>query len=611
MLQDIRDKSQGIVVKVIIGVVIVTFALFGVEALVQSFTSSDTVAEVDGKEITRTQLLQTAETQRRQLISMMGGQIDPSMLEENVLQRRALDELIQRAVMFNHAQDLNLGVSDAQIDAFLVQVEQFQTNGQFDQSKYLNYIRSLAMTPLAFKERIKQDMLIQQSRNAIIGSEFVLPSQIDYVSRLQSQQRSYDFVRFSLADQMEQVDISDDTLKAYYEEHKQSFVSPEQVKLNYVLITASDLEQDISVSDDELKSAYEAYLANFQDEEREASHILIDTSSRSDDEAKALIKTIQDKLEQGASFAELAEQYSDDLGSKENGGDLGYVTPGSMVEPFDKTLFAMEEGDVDTVKTEFGYHLIQLNAIHATKAPALADVRDELEAEILPQKAKQKLLAEHETITDLAYASDDLDALAKEYGETVLTTDFFGRDGGNDDITTAPAVISAAYSPTVLEDGHNSDLIELSDDKVVVIKLNEHRAAAQQTFAEAKDAITDIVVQQEASQALEAKAEQQLTATDATNWKVVNQAERGQNEVASLAFGLAHPKEGQPTLAVKTASNGDKVALRLRQVSEPDVTLNDTERSAYESSLRQIYYRSTLQARQALLQGSAEVERNN
>mgnify|MGYP000179802136 CR=1 FL=1 len=140
MLQDIRDKSQGIIVKVIIGVVIVTFALFGVEALVQSFTSTDTVAEVDGKEISRMQLLQSAETQRRQLISMMGGQIDPAMLEENALQRRALDELIQRTVMMNQAEQLNLGVSDAQVDAYLLQAEQFQTDGQFDQNKYLNFI---------------------------------------------------------------------------------------------------------------------------------------------------------------------------------------------------------------------------------------------------------------------------------------------------------------------------------------------------------------------------------------------------------------------------------------------------------------------------------------
>ncbi|RUM53249.1 MAG: peptidylprolyl isomerase, partial [Marinomonas sp.] len=201
MLQDIRDKSQGIIVKVIIGVVIVTFALFGVEALVQSFTSTDTVAEVDGKEISRMQLLQSAETQRRQLISMMGGQIDPAMLEENALQRRALDELIQRTVMMNQAEQLNLGVSDAQVDAYLLQAEQFQTDGQFDQNKYLNFIRSLGFTPLAFKERIKQDVLIQQTRNALAGSEFVLPSQVKNIVALQNQKRSYDFIRYSLADQ--------------------------------------------------------------------------------------------------------------------------------------------------------------------------------------------------------------------------------------------------------------------------------------------------------------------------------------------------------------------------------------------------------------------------
>ena len=160
----------------------------------------------------------------------MGGQIDPAMLEENALQRRALDELIQRTVMMNQAEQLNLGVSDAQVDAYLLQAEQFQTDGQFDQNKYLNFIRSLGFTPLAFKERIKQDVLIQQTRNALAGSEFVLPSQVENIVALQNQKRSYDFIRYSLADQTEQVTVEDDALQAYYDEHQANFVTPEQVK---------------------------------------------------------------------------------------------------------------------------------------------------------------------------------------------------------------------------------------------------------------------------------------------------------------------------------------------------------------------------------------------
>lgn len=610
MLQDIRDKSQGMIVKVIIGVVIVTFALFGVEALVQSFTSTDTVAEVDGKEITRMQLLQASETQRRQLISMMGGQIDPAMLEENALQRRALDELIQRAVLMNQAESLSLGVSDAQVDAYLLQAEQFQTDGQFDQSKYLNFIRSLGFTPLAFKERIKQDVLIQQTRNALAGSEFVLPSQVDHIVALQNQKRNFDYIRYSLADKTEQVNVTDEELRAYYEDNQASFVSPEQVKLDYVVVSVANIQDQVDVTEAELNDAYQARVASFQGEERAASHILVDTESRSDEEAQARIKEIQAKLSGGQSFADLAADYSDDLGSKDNGGDLGYVGRGIMVGDFEDTLFAIENvGQVEEVHTEFGYHLIQLNDISETEAPSLDEMRNELMDELVAQKAKDQLLGEHENITDLAYASDDLSAIAKAYGVAVLTTDYFGRNGGSDDISSAPAVISAAYSPTVLEDGHNSDLIELSDEEVVVVHVNDHKAAAQQTFEEAKEAIASIVVQQKAIDELQVTAEQALASGEG-DWTSEEAAERGQDEVATLAFGLAHPTEGALTTGVETASNGDLVAIRLTAVIEGDGSVEDSQKEIYQNYLSQTLSTMTLRAQQTTLQNAAEIERN-
>ncbi|RDL43160.1 peptidylprolyl isomerase [Marinomonas piezotolerans] len=609
MLQDIRDKSQGIVVKVIIGVVIVTFALFGVEALVQSFTSTDTVAEVDGKEITRTQLMQTAETQRRQLISMMGGQIDPAMLEESALQRRALEELIQRAVMTNQAQALNLGVSDAQVDAYLLQAEQFQTAGQFDQNKYLNFIRSLGFTPLAFKERIKQDVLLQQARNAVVGTEFVLPSQVNTIVTLQNQKRSFEYIRYSLADRTESVSVTDSELQAYYDDHSNDFTTPEQVKLDYVLISSDDLKASVQVSEAELQEAYQATVAGFEGEEREASHILIDTSSRSDADAEKLLAEIQQKLADGESFAKLAEQYSDDLGSKDNGGDLGYVTRGIMVEPFEDKLFSMNEGDVGEVKTEFGYHLIKLNKVHETQAPTFEELRDELTAEVKAQKAKDKLLDEHENITDLAYASDRLDALANEYGVSILTTDYFGRDGGLDDVSGAPAVIAAAYSPTVLQDNQNSDLIELSDDEVVVVHLNDHKDEAKQSFEEAREAITSIVVQQKALEQLNKEASQAI-ATGEGNWVSVELAERGQDDVAGVAFTLPHPQGTDAVTSVEDAPNGDVLALRLTQVIEGDSEVSESQKDIYYNYLSQTLSNMTLTAQQATVRNNAEIERN-
>lgn len=608
MLQDIRDKSQGIVVKIIVGFIVVTFALFGVDALVNSFTSSDTVAEVDGVEITRTQVLQGAETQRRQLISLMGGQINPALLEDNLLQRRALDELIQRAVLANQAKELGLGVSDAQVDAYLLQAEQFQTDGQFDQNKYLNFIRSLSFTPLAFKERIKQDVLIQQPRNAIAGSEFVLPYQVSNVSELQSQERSYDYVSFSLADESENTSVSDDELKAYYEANKESFKTPEQVKLDYVVISSSDFYNDVNVTDAELQDAYTASVSALGQEERSASHIQVDTSDRSDEDAQKIIEVIQAKLDAGESFSDLAAEYSDDIGSKNDGGNLGYLVKGTIDEDFDDTLFSMKVGDVKSVKSQFGYHLIKLNEVVKSDAPSFASKEAELRQQLLEVKARDALLTAHEDITDLAYASDTLNAIAKEYSVDVLQSAYFGRDGGSDDITSNAVVIAAAFDVSVLEDNQNSNLIELSDDQVAVVHLNDHKPESFQTYDETKEQVTSIVVQNKALESLKAKAEAAKD-TQSTVWSSVESAKRGQDELTSLAFSLAHPQEGTPVVEVKGLSNGDLALIRLNKVSTSTEEVPEDQQLAYEQYLNQIQATLSTEGQQNFLTGKANIER--
>ncbi|MGO2353868.1 MAG: SurA N-terminal domain-containing protein [Marinomonas foliarum] len=608
MLQDIRDKSQGIVVKIIVGFIVVTFALFGVDALVQSFSSSDKVAEVDGVDISRTQMLQGAETQRRQLISMMGGQINPALLEDNLLQRRALDELVQRVVLANQAKELGLGVSDAQVNAYLLQAEQFQTNGQFDENKYLNFIRSLGFTPLAFKERIKQDVLIQQPRNAIAGSEFVLPYQVDGVSKLQSQTRSYDYVSFSLADESEVTSVTDEELKAYYDEHKDSFKTPEQVKLNYVVVSSSDFYNKVNVTDAELQDAYQASISSLPQEERSASHILIETSDRSDEEAQALIDEVQDKLKSGASFADLAAEYSDDIGSKNDGGNLGYVEQGTIDEAFDNVLFSMKKGDIEQAKTQFGYHLIKLDDVTAPDVPSFASKKAELEETLRKDKARDALLTAHEDITDLAYASDKLDAIAKEYDVDILQSAYFGREGGSDEITSNPSVIAAAFDVAVLEDGQNSNLIELSDDQVAVVHLNDFQPESFQSYDETKEQVASIVVQNKAVESLQAKAEK-TKESNSVSWTSVEAAKRGQDEITSLAFSLPHPEANTPVVGIESLSNGDLVLIRLNDVAVGDLTLSDDQKLAYERYLNQTQASLSTQAQQDLLKNNAKIER--
>lgn len=611
MLQDIRDKSQGIVVKIIVGFIVVTFALFGVDALVTGFTTSDTVAEVDGVEITRTELLQSAEIQRRQLISMMGGQIDPALLEDTLLQRRALEELIQRAVLTNNATEMNLAVSDAQVDQYLVQAEQFQTDGQFDQNKYLNFIRTLGYTPLAFKQRIKQDILLQQGRIALSSSDFVLENQVDQVLKLQNQQRSYDYVRFSLANEVEATQVTDAEIKQYFDENTESFQNPEQVKLDYVIISSVDFQDKVSVSAAELEQAYQAATSGAPQEERLASHILIETNAdRNDDQARALAEEIKAKIDSGTKFEVLAKEYSDDLGSKNNGGDLGYVSPGMMVPEFEDVLFSMVVDQVSAVvETEFGFHLIELREISNVDTPTLAELEPELKQEIIDRKAQDALLDAQEDITDLAYASDDLNTLASEYNVNIMHSDWFGRQGGAELISSNAQAIAAAFSPELLEDELNSGLIELNEEQVAIVRINEHKAQSDMSLDEAKQDVQSILLKEKATASLRLKANALMLAQDKSGWEHVELANRGRDDISEIVFKMARPQEDEATTKVEALSDGDLVAISLLQVQDGDTGQDEAQRDYIERYLNQSGVSQTIAAHQAALESAAVVER--
>ncbi|SBS30361.1 Peptidyl-prolyl cis-trans isomerase D [Marinomonas spartinae] len=607
MLQDIRDKSQGIVVKIIVGFIVVTFALFGVEALVKSFTSTDKVAKVDGTDITRAQMLQQADLQRRQLIAMSNGHVNPAMLQENVLQKNALNELIQGALIDNQIASLKLGVSDGQVNSYLLQNPQFQTDGKFDQTKYVNFIRTLGFTPLAFKNRVRESILSQQLERGVVNSDFVLPYQVDSIAQLQSQERSFDYVKFSLADQSEKTRVTDKELKAYYDEHKNEFKTPEQVKINYVELTAADFANKVKVTNEDLQEAYKAFVAGLPKEERKASHILID-NTHTEKQAKAILDKIKAQLAKGVSFADLAKEYSDDIGSKKKGGELGYITQGTMVKPFEDALFSMKKGQVKEVKTKFGWHLIKLEAIKDPKVPSLADKKAALEKQIVAKKAQEALFAAHENISDLAYASDQLKPLANEYGVKVQTSNYFSRDGGNNAITSNASVISAAFGDTVLKDGQNSDLIDLGGNKVVVIHLADHKPESVQSFEQAKKEVTSKLVQSKAEAAIMAQAKAAETAPS-TKWTSVKLAKRGQDEIASLAFTMAQP-EGKPVMDIKKLDDGDLVLIRLNKVQAGSDKASDRQEQAYGQYLRETESKMNLTSQNEWLKSKADIETN-
>ena len=390
MLQSIRDNSQGIVAKIIVGLIAITFALFGVESLVSLTASSNAPATVNGTEISQQELHQAVQLQRRQMLNQMGDNADPSLLDDNLISNMVIDSLIEQHILVQSAEEQGLVFSDNMIDQMILATKEFQQDGKFSRDQFEITLRNAGMTPLSFRNLIRKEKLAEQERIAYMLSAFTLTNELQAVASLDSQKRDIRYFTIDAAPVRNSITVSDQELDDYYQNNSNQFMTEEQIAIEYLLLDRVELEKNIEVTVDELETAYQTMADNYQaQEQRHAAHILIEVSEEQDDAAaKSKIEEIAAKIAAGDSFEALAQAESNDPLSAEMGGDLGVNEKGVFSPEFEDTLDALEKGAISApVKTEFGYHLIKLIDIVDSKVPSFAEVKEELRADILKQKS--------------------------------------------------------------------------------------------------------------------------------------------------------------------------------------------------------------------------------
>ncbi|MDH1263658.1 SurA N-terminal domain-containing protein [Pseudomonas sp. GD03944] len=619
MLQNIRDNSQGWIAKVIIGLIVVLMALTGVDAIFTSTSNSQNAASVNGEEITTNDLSQAVEMQRRQLMQQLGPDFDASLLDEKLLRDASLSGLIERALLLQSAQDAKFAFSQPALDQVILQTPEFLVDGRFNADRFDQVIRQLGYTRLQFRQMLEQEMLIGQLRAGLTASSFVTDAEIQAFARLERQTR--DFATLTIKADPAAVQLSEDDVKAYYDAQASDFMSPEQVVLEYVELKKDALFSQVDVNEDDLKNAYESEVANLGDQ-RQAAHILVEVNdSVSEDEAKAKIEDVQKRLQGGEDFAALAKEFSDDPGSASEGGDLGYAGPGVYDPAFEDALYALEQGQVSApVRSDFGWHLIKLLGVQSAEIPSFDSLKEKLERDLKVSKVEQRFVELTKQLEDAAFESSDLAQPAQELGLEVKTTEPFGREGG-EGIAANRQVLTAAYSPEVLEDGSNSGAIELDPETVVVVRAKEHKKPEQLTFEQVADSIRQQLTTVRANEAAKAKGEELLAAlrdgqtpadsTDQT-WNVVEAATRSQDgvepAVLQALFRMAKP-DGTPTFSGVSLNNGDYVAIRLNGVSEPEEALSDEDKAMYSRFLASRSGQQDFAAFRKQLQAKADIER--
>lgn len=596
MLQSMRDKAKSWVTFVVVGIIAFMMAITGLETLAPNPDNPE-VASVNGKDITRAELAQAIDQQRRVLIQQMGGQFDPAMLDDQLLQSSVLEALIDRQLLLQNAKDQKMDIGKAQIDKLIVSMPQFQQNDHFDADRFQMMVRSYGMTPLQFRDAIREETLLLQLRAGVANTEFVTVKELKRLQSLEGQTRDLAWVVLSAESVRQSITPSDEEITNYYQANPNQFMTPEQVVVNYVVLNKGDIAKGIEVSDEDIEAEYQYRVEQLQQQSGNNAHvsvILIQTGEdRTLDEAKARANEVVAKLQAGTSFAELAKSYSDDPMTADNGGDLGAVEPGFFGDDFDNTVAGLTIGEVsDPIETDFGLQILKVTSRDEADVPSLNEMRADIEVALKQNEVDSLFIEQSRQLADISFEASDLAQPAEQLGLTVMTSEPFGRKGAESGIAADPRVSAAAFSDDVLDLGANSDLIEIAPEQAVVVRVREHKKPQLIPLADVKETIVAALKNSRAQEQLASRADQMVTTlqsgttlnvlADEQKLEVVESPATSRNmpgvpaQLLQDAFKMPHPGNSVSYRSV-TLANGDYAVVGLSAIYPGEAVANSEQ----------------------------------
>jgi peptidyl-prolyl cis-trans isomerase D len=583
MLQAIREKTSGWIAYLIIGLISVPFALWGINSYLGGGAEKP-AAIVNGDEITPRQLDAAYARYRDQLASIFGGRIPAALNDENALKEQALTQLIEQKVLINYIKDKGYRIGDKKLFEIIQSMQVFQENGKFNREVYQQQLASQGYPPAYFEQELRQSTEMQQLNQAIKASAFTIPAQLEKLNQLQNEERKIRVLTFK--NKAGSVTVDEQEIKDYYKNNSSLFMQPEKVKVDYIELSLDKIAKNISISEDQIRDKYDQTLDQMTTPEtRTASHILLTVDEGADDEAvKQKIVDLKKRIEGGADFAAVAKEFSQDPGSAGEGGELGEIERGAMVPPFETALFALQPGDIsDPVKTQFGWHIIKLNSVQGGKTKPFEDARNEIENELKAEKAESQIYDLAENLASIAYEEpSSLQPAADQLDLNIDSTDWFTRNQGSD-IAAEEKVREAAFSDEVLSQKINSELIELSDNRVVIVHIKDHQPAAAKPLSDVRDQIVAELKKRKGTEIAETegkKALQQLKSGEKSldelaaelSIKVNDAGYLKRNDtklgrdLLSAAFTMSRPENGKPVYGAVSQVTGDYSILELSDV---------------------------------------------
>ncbi|SLM64032.1 peptidylprolyl isomerase [Dickeya aquatica] len=596
MMDNLRAAANNVVLKIILALIVGSFVLTGVgDYLIRG--SGDYAAKVNGQEITRAQLEQGVQNERARQQEMLGDNFSALASNEGYMQQlrgQVMSQLIDETLIVQYAHTLGLNISDEQVKQAIFSVPEFQTNNRFDNQKYLAQIRQLGLTPDAYAQFLRKQLLTQQLIRGLGNTDFVLQQELNNLVAMAAQDRTIRTATLDLNARAKNLTVSDDEVKSFYDQNKNRYQAPEQFKVSYIMLDAASIMDKTRVDDADISAYYEQHKSEFTQPERKKYSVI---QLKTQEEANAALE----QLKKGADFAALAKEKSTDIVSRRNGGIWGGMDEGSTVDEIKQAGLKQKGQLSDVIKSSVGFLVIRLDDIQVQRVKGLDEVRSALAEKVKREKALDAFYALQQKISEAA--SNDNESLAsaeKVANVKAQQTDWFNRDNVPAALNFQP-VTQAVFGGSLVGDngtpGSNSDVISVDGDRAFVLRVAEHKPQTTQPIEQVRDQVLQALKRQKAEQQATVDAEKILA--DLKQGKSDSLAAAGlsfsaakvlssvtqSDALGQTVFSMPQPKKDKPAYAVARDQEGNVVLVALDEIKPH--ALSDDQKKQFGNQLEQ------------------------
>ena len=589
MLRLIREKATGWVAVVIVGLLIITFALWGINSYFGQ-GGEISAATINGVDITMRSYQQTFYNLRQQMQNIFKTTM--TQAEEKLVKDEALRKLVEAELLNQVTADIGLRVSDRAVGESIKNLRPFQGENGFDRDIYEKSIANAGMTPVSFEQQMRLDMLSEQLQGAIAASVFVTSEETLRIASLKGQKRDIDYVILNTDSYREAISVSDEEIRQYYEDHLQQYLELEQVKIAFIDLDIDKLAEKVVVTDDDLLAYYENNKAKYETEEqRQVQQLYVkvakDASEKELDDAKGKVESLRELVLSGKSFEQIVDEHANDPGPLFEYSEHGFVARGILPAGIDEILFAGKEADVsETIKTDKGFHIIKIGKIKGGSSNTFESLHADLDRDYRHQQAGNEFFEQADKLTSLAYEHPDtLDLAAEAIGAEIHESEFFSRNSEKQDITSESKIITASFSEDVMLNGNNSEAIELGDNRVIILRVIDQTPEKRKPLETVRNEVVDAVharkasektneIGQEIIKQLQAGTDPgQVAADNGFEWTYAEGVTREDVNVARsvvrVAFSLGIPDAGHPVAGGTSLGTGGYAIVSVRGATNP------------------------------------------